>query len=641
MRLLLSLLLITCLPFFIVTGVAQTKKDSLTIEQALSKYSIKSPLFSPDGKRAVVVVLQTGLGNDLPASHIWLIDVARKTIRQFTSSKKSETNPKWSPDGNQLAFLSNRNEENQIYLMDINGGEALQLTEAKSSVTAFEWNPKGNTIAYMAEEPASAEEVKKQADKYDEQVVSESVKPTRIFTINVSSKQATQLTHQNWAVEEMKWMPAGDALLLVTQALPLAEIPVYRLSSLLLKDSSVVNISCPAHSFWGNILISPDGNNVAYYSSHVDGPDTNDLFLQSLQTGVAKNLTGKSINRPIWMSKFTDNHHLVSVVQKGFSTNLFSVDDNGTANEYPINQNIRAFDIAADGTLLFESFSATKPSEVWLMGADKKPVQVSHFNKVFDTITLAKPQFISYKSFDGLTIEAALYKPVTTTTKRLPLVVFIHGGPTSAFINDYSAWVQLFVQQGYAVFCPNIRGSEGYGYDFVTTNRNDWGGNDFKDIMIGVDMLISKENIDSNRMGITGWSYGGYMAAWAVTQTNRFKAAMAGAGIADLASEFGTEDNAVYDRWFFGTPYEHPENFYKHSPISFVKNAKTPTLIIQGENDKIDPVGQSNELYRALRYYNVPTELVLYPNEPHGFKQIKHSIDFYKRMIRWFGKYVL
>jgi dipeptidyl aminopeptidase/acylaminoacyl peptidase len=275
------------------------------------------------------------------------------------------------------------------------------------------------------------------------------------------------------------------------------------------------------------------------------------------------------------------------------------------------------------------------------MGTDKKPEQISHFNKVFDSITLVKPQFITYKSFDGLPIEAALFKPINTTSKPLPLMVFIHGGPTGAFINDYSAWVQLFVQKGYAVFCPNIRGSSGYGHEFLIANRYDWGGKDFKDIMSGVDMLIAKENIDSNRMGITGWSYGGYMAGWAITQTNRFKAAMAGAGIANLVSEFGTEDNAAYDRWFFGTPYEHPENFYNHSPISFIKNAKTPTLIIQGEKDKIDPIGQSQELYRALRYYQVPTELVLYPNEPHGFRQIKHNIDFYKRMISWFDKYVL
>ncbi len=157
--------------------------------------------------------------------------------------------------------------------------------------------------------------------------------------------------------------------------------------------------------------------------------------------------------------------------------------------------------------------------------------------------------------------------------------------------------------------------------------------------MAGVDMLIAKENIDSNRMGISGWSYGGFMAEWAITQTNRFKAAMSGAGLSNLASEFGTESNMAYDHWFFGTPYENADNFSKHSPITFMKNAKTPTLIIQGENDKTDPIGQSQELYRGLRFYHVPTELVLYPREPHGFREIKHNIDFYRRMIEWFEKY--
>ncbi len=279
--------------------------------------------------------------------------------------------------------------------------------------------------------------------------------------------------------------------------------------------------------------------------------------------------------------------------------------------------------------------------EIWLAGLDKKPAQVSHFNKAFDSIALAQPKFITYKSFDGLKVEAALYKPSNNSTKPLPLVVFIHGGPTGAFRDSYSAWVQLFVQKGYAVFCPNIRGSTGYGWNFLTANRNDWGGNDFKDMMVGVDYLIANENIDSTRMGISGWSYGGYMAEWAITQTSRFKASVSGAGMASLASEFGTEENAAYDHWFWGTPYEHPEGFYAHSPITFIKNAKTPTLIIQGESDATDPIGQSQELYRGLRFYNVPTELVLYPGEPHGFRKIKHNIDFYRRMLGWFDKYVM
>ena len=159
-------------------------------------------------------------------------------------------------------------------------------------------------------------------------------------------------------------------------------------------------------------------------------------------------------------------------------------------------------------------------------------------------------------------------------------------------------------------------------------------------MMAGIDYLIANEHIDANRLGISGWSYGGYMAEWAITQTHRFKAAVSGAGMANLASEFGTESGADYDHWFWGSPYENLDLFYKHSPIAYLKNATTPTLIIQGEDDTTDPIGQSQELYRGLHYYNVPAALVLYPREPHGFREINHNIDFYKRMIAWFGKYL-
>jgi len=626
--------------FIFNTGFAQAKKDTLSIAQALSKFSFRNLLFSPDGSKAVVVVSQSGLDESLPASHIWMVDIASKSIRQFTGSQKSESSPKWSPDGKMLAFLSGRNGRSQVYLMDVSGGEALPLTKSKTGVTAFEWGPMGKTIAYLAEEPATDAEEKRLKDKYDEKVIDAADKPTRIFTIDINSKIAKQVSKQNWAVNEMKWMPSGEALLLVTEALPHKEIPEQKLVLLSLKDSSVTNIPCPAHPFWGNVLISPDGNAIAYNSGRDGGPTSHDLFLQKIRPETVTNITSKSIDLNILNAKFINDHHLLSVVQKGFTPRLYAVDDNGSAQDYGLDQNVGNFDVAANGTIIFESFSAAKLSEIWIAGADKKAVQISHFNAAFDSVRLVQPSFITYKSFDGKNIEGALFKPFTVGTKLLPLVVYIHGGPTGAFTDTYSAWVQLFVQKGYAVFCPNVRGSTGYGWGFLTSNRNDWGGDDFKDVMAGVDYLIKNENIDPDRMGISGWSYGGYMAEWAITQTNRFKAAMSGAGMFNLASEFGTENNAAYDHWFWGTPYEHPENFFKHSPVAYVKNAKTPTLIIQGANDETDPVGQSQELYRALRFYNVPVELVVYPGEPHGFGQIKHSIDYYTRMLAWFDKYV-
>jgi dipeptidyl aminopeptidase/acylaminoacyl peptidase len=633
------------------TGWSQSKKDSITIEKALTRYGVSGLLFSPDGTKAVAVISQPAMDGRAAASHLWMVDVGAKSIRQFTNSTQSENTPRWSPDGKQLAFLSARDGENQLYLMDLGGGEALPLTQSKTSVNGFEWNPGGKTIAYLTEDEQTDAEKKRIADKFDERVISESRKPTRIVLVDVATKQTTALMKMSRDIQEMRWMPSGDALLLMTEVLPAGEIPKQELVRFSIADSMVLTLPAPAHSAWGNVVIAPDGKNFAYVSAREDGPVPHDLFLGSFEPAptqkdgsgvraVAKNLTAQNMDLPVGSAKFITDHSLLVSVHKGLASQLWSVTDKGACAPYGVNRNVQAFDVSAKGDVIFESFDATHLSEVWWVGSDKMPVQVSHFNKAFDSLALVAPTFVKYKSFDGTMIESALYKPVGSGTKLLPLVVYIHGGPTSAFLDSYSAWAQLFVQKGYAVFCPNIRGSSGYGWKFLAANRNDWGGGDFKDIMAGVDMLIAKEGIDPDRMGISGWSYGGFMAEWAITQTNRFKASMSGAGLSNLATEFGTEDGPVYDQWFFGTPYEHPDNFIKHSPITFIKNAKTPTLIIQGENDQTDPISQSQELYRGLRYYDVPTELVVYPREPHGFREMKHTIDFYTRMLAWFDKYV-
>jgi len=631
--------IIIALLFFVSPAYCQTQKDTLSVERALSYYTINGFLFSPEGSKAVAVVSQTGVADDLPASHIWMIDIASKTLQQFTYSQKSETSPKWSPDGKKLAFLSGRNGKSQIFVMDVDGGEAMQLTTSKTGVKSFEWKPAGGIIAYADNEPKSDKAQKREDDKYDENVISEAVTPTRIFTINIDTKKAVQVCKQKWEVNEMKWMPNGDSLLLLTQSLPEKEIPDQKLELYSIKDSSLTTIPAPAHPFWGQVLVSPDGNNIVYNSGRDGAPGGYDIWSQPLKTGAAKNLT-IDLDRDVMDAKLMGDRGLLALCQNGFKLRLYSVSDEGKVMDYGIDKNVFGFDVSKNGSIIFEGRAPDAMPEIWFAGTDKKPVQLSHFNKAFDSIALVKPKYFVYNSFDALKVEGALYKPANTGSKPVPLVVFVHGGPTGAFHDIYSPWVQLFVQKGYAVFCPNIRGSTGYGINYITSNRYDWGGNDFKDIMKGIDYLVANEGIDSARVGISGWSYGGFMAEWAITQTTRFKAAMSGAGLADLASEFGTEDNASYDNWSMGSPYEQPDVFYKHSPITFIKNARTPTLIIQGEADETDPIGQAQQLYRGLRFYNVPTELVVYPREPHGFREIKHGIDFYNRMLAWFEKYM-
>jgi dipeptidyl aminopeptidase/acylaminoacyl peptidase len=201
---------------------------------------------------------------------------------------------------------------------------------------------------------------------------------------------------------------------------------------------------------------------------------------------------------------------------------------------------------------------------------------------------------------------------------------------------------QLLAANGFAVFQPNIRGSTGYGHDFLVMNREDWGGGDYKDVIAGVDYLIEQGITDADRLGIGGWSYGGYMAAWAVTQTDRFHASVSGAPMTDLASEYGTESASInaYDTWYLGTPYENLDIFTQRSPVTHVKNTRTPTLILCGENDVTDPIGQCQQFYRGLKRYEVETELVIYPREGHGIREEKHQVDRLQRYLDWFKKYL-
>jgi len=291
---------------------------------------------------------------------------------------------------------------------------------------------------------------------------------------------------------------------------------------------------------------------------------------------------------------------------------------------------------------VFIAERADEQPEVWLArgGAAER---VTHLNDDWRTIALARQETLRYRSFDGREIEAAPLRPAGVPEgARAPLIVLAHGGPTGRWADRFDAWGQLLAARGFAVLYPNVRGSTGYGHQFVVMNRGDWGGGDFQDLMTGVDLMIERGIADADHLGIGGWSYGGYMAMWAVTQTSRFRAAVAGAGLSDLASEFGTEDEPAYDEWFYGLPYE-PEKiagFLNSSPFVHLKNVKTPTLILQGDADPVDPPGQSQELYRGLKRYGVETELVMYPREPHGFHEEKHLLDRLSRILAWYDKHL-
>jgi dipeptidyl aminopeptidase/acylaminoacyl peptidase len=627
-------LLLCVLPAF-----AQSKLR-LTPEQAISIRHPRDLRWSPDGTHLALTVSEPSKGAER-LTHIWLYSAATGDVRQFTYSAKSESHARWSNDGKTLGFLSDRDEQKQIFLISMQGGEARRLTEGKRAIQDFAWSPDGKQIAFLAPEPKSDEEEKKEKDKDDAKRVDLDDKHGWLWLVDVASGKTRPIAGKPWEFTSVQWTPAGDKLIVVATDHPESDQETNRIFSVTPADGKMLLIAAPRGPF-GEVKIAPDGKQIAYIGSRVDGPQPHDFFLQPIEGGSARNLTAKSIDRPVEGYSWRADGKLIALVTEGFRNRMFATDPMGSAE--PLlspKMTIGGLEATPNSAIAFIGATATSPDELFIWDQKAAPKSVSYWNKSFEQYAIVTPEFIHFKSFDGRQIDAMILKPGNGPANvKPPGVLIIHGGPTGNWTDEFDSWGQLLVAAGYVVIYPNVRGSTGYGYDFMVSNRADWGGGDFKDVMAAADYLVSSGLADPNRLGIAGWSYGGYMSEWAITQTNRFKAAVSGAGLADLATEYGTEEHPSYDEWFYGLPYERPEGFRKSSPITYIKNAKTPTLILQGDADTIDPLSQSQMLYRALKRYGVDTELVVYPREGHGLREEKHLVDRLTRIVAWFDKHL-
>jgi dipeptidyl aminopeptidase/acylaminoacyl peptidase len=552
-----------------------------------------------------------------------------------------------------LAFLSNRLGRTEIFLLPTSGGEPEQLTQTSAGVISFEWSPDGRRIAFIS--PGAKTEAEKKLEQEGVRIVAgyfyRSEKYSQLWVVDLESREIKQLTHDPWRISEpywapnLAWDPGGDQIFISVTNDPQPERLTSRVYSVGLAGGEIEEIANPPGGF-GRIKVSPHGKTLSYLGPREDGFEYDDLYVQSLSGGARKNLTKSTINRRIWAYEWINENEITILALDGFSSSFHVCHQNGRAEK------LTAFTVppsghygyrkpfaAARNTLAFVGEKADEAPELWVSTGPGRAEKVSDFNQEWKDIPVFPLEIIRYLSFDGTPIEAGLLKPKDFVERKpVPLVVIVHGGPSAKYSDRFQWWGQMLASRGFGVLYPNPRGSTGYGYEFLTMNRYDWGGGDFKDIMTGVDFLIEQKIADPDRLGIGGWSYGGYMSAWTVTQTDRFKAAASGAPLTDLISEYGTINRweAFYDEWYLGTPYDNRELLVERSPITHAKNVRTPILLMVGEQDPNGPMGQCLQFYRGLTRFGTKVQLVTYPNAGHFPSAPRQRIDIHRRFVQWF-----
>ena len=646
-----------CLSVALPAAAAEAP-DSFPSNEAMRHFrSLNDPQLSPDGTHALLRVDDAAA--DGGKSHLWLIDVSGRKPRQLTFSpntdKRGERAGQWAPDGQSILFLAHRGEQTGLYALPMDGGEARALdikvrptidaSKAKDAlpppkpgdtpdpvedlpvdIESYRVSPDGAWIAFIAPDPETPGEKKQKEAKADAQWVDNDVHGTRLYLFHEDTGKVTPVPIAS-DVRELSWRPDSSGLIALVEAPHSAGDLGFARTSWLLETADPQHprqlTVLPAsidHAVW-----SADASSIVYSAqARRDAPPGySDLYVSQLAAGAkTRNLTdGLEGSVQSEYPVALPDGGIVQLIARGVDVSAAVYPPDSAAPKFvqlPIAtvENVRT-NALRKGWLFLGSSGGVAPGLYYAS-------ELTGMAKRLDTPTVAPdhtrsvvPKRIQW-THEGLRIDGLLYLPPEAASRAVPLIVDVHGGPAGMFADRFAPYVDYMVGHGWAVLRTNPRGSLGRGAAFAAANKNDLGGADYRDIMAGVDYVLKTEHLDPTRMALMGYSYGGEMAGFVAGRTNRFKAIVSGAPVIDQYSEYGTETESWYDRWYFGKPWEHAADAWRQSPLARVGAAKTPFLLLQGEADSTDPLGQAQEMYRALRQNGVPVDLVTYPRDNHG-----------------------
>ncbi len=638
-----------------VKPAAEKTKQSLFRAQNFDQVAI-----SPDGKRVAWVEIRAdeeGAPTGKQDIYVQETSAGGKPARVTAGAPAAhlnEGNVAWSPDSKKIAFLSDAviSGQPQLYVASAGGGPAHKLTSVKGFLGGTKWSPDGKSIAVLFTENATREAGPLAAETPETGEIKDAFFEQRLAIVDAATGNPRQVTPADTYIYEYDWAPDGKSIVLTAAKgngdsnWYIAELFAVNIASAEMQPlyKPKLQIARPA--------ISPDGQSIAFIEGLMSDEDSvgGDVFLISRSGGVARNLTPERKGSAVVVS-WTSDAKIIDMENVDGESSVARIDpESGQINSLYLAPALltsgfwsTSLSLTPDGkTAAFVRSSFQDPPEVWAgpMGTWQK---VTRRNEGI------KPEWGEAKSLhwtnDGFGLQGWLIYPKNfDASKKYPLVVCVHGGPGAGVQPNWPtahSYNMALAAHGYFLFLPNPRGSFGEGEAFTRANVKDFGYGDWRDILAGTDEAIRVAPIDPQRLGLTGWSYGGYMTMWGVTQTDRFRAAMAGAGIANWSSYYG--ENKI-DQWmipFFGkTVYDDPEVYARSAPLTFIKKVKTPTLVIVGDSDGECPTPQSYEFWHALKTLGVKTELVVYEHEGHMFVKPEHLRDVMSRTVAWFDEYL-
>jgi dipeptidyl aminopeptidase/acylaminoacyl peptidase len=651
---------------------AAQAKRAMTIDDVMNMRAVSDPRISPDGRLVAFVVTQADMKTNFRNSDVWIVAADGGEPRPLTLSPRRDDSPQWSDDGRRLAFISDRDGRAQVYVMRVDGGEAEKVTDVKTAVQSFAWSPDGKRIACIAADPLPEAKEKEKKDGFDQIIIDADYQFARINVIDLSSSSSGEtpkpvmLTDGALHVTELAWSPDGKQIAFAARSTPkLADGSTTEIYAIDAVNRQPVRLTSNDRAE-SNIAWSPDGKTLSYLSTSDKYPTIGPsrIHLIAFDGINQQGIKAPQILLPQFDGYITrhewspDGKFIYFTADIGVQRHIYRIATDSRNMEIRTRQaDMRgSFSLSQKKNLMvYLREDSTFPADVLITSvqpgvADDAPGAfniLTQMNPQVKGLALGRVETIKWKSSkDGREIEGVIVYPLDYEQgRRYPLITSIHGGPEGAyqlsFMSGYSEFPHIYAARGYASFFPNFRGSSNYGAEFASANVGDLGGGDYQDVMSGIDYLIERGIADPARLAIKGYSYGGYLSGWIIGHTDRFKAAVFGAGLSNAISYYSTGD-IQYQRETLhqGTPWRNNQNLIERSPVFYLQNAKTPSLIYHGERDERVPPGQSFETYMGLKKAGVTTQLVIYPREGHGLREPKHQLDKIRREIDWIEKYI-